>query len=55
MRMSIVIPLLASAIALSACGKKGPLYLPDDKSAYKPASHDQTLRLQSSQSFQEKS
>lgn len=53
MRMSIVITLLACAIALSACGKKGPLYLPDEKRIEQTVhkndqqhNTDPTLRLQ---------
>ena len=47
MRMPIILSLLTCALLLSACGKKGPVYLPDDK-AEKPlaSNHSNALRLQ---------
>ncbi|MDX1351379.1 MAG: lipoprotein [Thiomicrorhabdus sp.] len=47
MRMLTILSLLACVLTLSACGKKGPLYLPDER-ADKQTSHNQhnALRLQ---------
>lgn len=35
MRTSFIVSLIALSVLLSACGKKGPLYLPDEPTAKK--------------------
>jgi len=44
MRMPLLLSLLSCVLLLSACGKKGPVYLPDNK-AEKPLASNQTHAL----------
>ena len=61
MRMPLFISLVLCSILLSACGKKGPLYLPQEpketNNTQKQSMNSSALRLQSleNQSQQEKS
>lgn len=51
MRMPIIMSFILCTLLLSACGKKGPLYVPEDtkKSAYLSATQQENLSLVANQ------